>query len=216
MPMGSKSDYLEAAVLNILGGTTPTVPATVYVALFTTLPSDSGGGVEVSGGGYARVAVTNNSTNFPAASGGSKSNGTLIDFGTATLDWGDVIGWGIFDAASSGNLLWWGQLQGARKVFSGLASTDVITSTSHGYADGTKVRVEAIGALSLPTGLAASTTYYVRDSTTNTFKLAATLGGSAIDLTADGVGYIYEWKNQTVNSGNPVSIPISGLTITED
>ena len=105
---GSKSDYLENKLLDlILGNVSYTIPTTLYFALFTVAPSDSGGGTEVTGGSYARVAVTNNTTNFPAASGGSKGNGTAITWPTATASWGTVLAVGVFDAASGGNLLFW-------------------------------------------------------------------------------------------------------------
>lgn len=118
--MGSLSDYAELKVLDlILGGVAFTPPATVYVALFTATPSDTGGGTEVTGGSYARAAVTNNATNWPAASAGSKSNGTTITFPTPTAGWGTVTSWGIFDAASAGNLLWWGALTASQTINTG-------------------------------------------------------------------------------------------------
>lgn len=105
----SKSDYLENALLDHhLGGPDYTRPATVYVSLFTVTPSDSGGGTEVTGGSYARVSVTNNATNWPAASGGAKSNGADITFPTATASWGTIVAFGIHDASTAGNLLRWG------------------------------------------------------------------------------------------------------------
>ena len=117
---GSKSDYLENKILDhVLGGGDYTRPATVYVALYTVAPTDAGGGTEVSGGSYARVAVTNNSTNWPAASSGSKSNGTAISFPAATANWGTVVAFGIFDAASGGNLLYWGTLSASKAVNNG-------------------------------------------------------------------------------------------------
>lgn len=113
----SKSDYLENAILNhMFGGPDYVRPATVYIALYTAAPTDAGGGTEVSGGSYARVAVTNNATNFPAASGGSKSNGTAITFVTPTGSWGTVTHFGIFDAASAGNLLRYGALSVSKTV----------------------------------------------------------------------------------------------------
>jgi len=118
--MAGKSDYLENKVLDfLLGGVSYTPPATVYIALFTAAPTDAGGGTEVSGGGYARVAVTNNTTNFPAASNGSKSNGTTITFPTATADWGTVVAVGIFDAATNGNLLFWANLTTSKTIQNG-------------------------------------------------------------------------------------------------
>lgn len=100
------SDYLENQLCNaILGGGTWTRPGTVYVALFTSGPDDAGAGTEVTGGSYARVAVANNSTNFPNAAGGAKTNATQIAFPTATADWGTITGMAVFDAATSGNCL---------------------------------------------------------------------------------------------------------------
>ncbi len=110
---GSFSDFIENELLDhLFGAATYTPPVTVYVALFTAAPTDAGGGTEVSTGvwtNYARVAVTNNATNFPAASGGAKSNGTEIDFGTATISGTApvVVAIGLYDALTVGNLLAW-------------------------------------------------------------------------------------------------------------
>jgi hypothetical protein len=71
---------------------------------------EAGGGTEVTGGSYARQALTNNATNWPAASGGVKQNGTLITFPTATADWGLLVSAGIFDQLTGGNLLNYGDL----------------------------------------------------------------------------------------------------------
>lgn len=120
---GSKSDYLENALLDgVLGGTNFTQPATVYIALFTAkgtnAQSDAGTNfTEVTGGSYARKSVTNNVGNWPAASAGSKSNGAAITFATATADWGTVVAFGVYDALTSGNLLYWADL-GANKTIS--------------------------------------------------------------------------------------------------
>lgn len=117
---GSKSDYLENALLDhVLGGGDFSRPGTVYIALFTSAPTDSGGGTEVSGGGYSRKAVTNDATNWPSASGGSKSNGEDITFTQASGDWGTVVAFGIFDAESDGNLLYWGDLTTSKDINSG-------------------------------------------------------------------------------------------------
>lgn len=121
--MGSFADYAESKILDqVFGGTAWTAPATLHITLFTATPSDSGGGTECSGGSYARVAKTNNATNFPAATGTSpatKSNGTSIDFPTATADWGTVVAVGIFDAPSGGNLIAWTAVTVSKPVLSG-------------------------------------------------------------------------------------------------
>jgi hypothetical protein len=114
---GGKSDYLELKILDyVLSAAAFTSPATVYIALFTVTPSDSGGGTECTGGSYARAAVTNNATNWPAAVAGSKSNGTAITFITATAGWGTVVAFGIFDNSAGGNLIYWGPVSPSHAV----------------------------------------------------------------------------------------------------
>lgn len=116
----SKSDYLENELLDhILGNSSWSAPGTVYISLYTVTPSDTGGGTEVTGGSYARVSMTNNLTNWPAASGGAKANGTAITYPQATADWGTVVAFGIQDASTSGNLLYWGAVSPSKAVSNG-------------------------------------------------------------------------------------------------
>jgi len=101
--MSSFSDYLENAVLDhVFRNTALTSPTTVYAAAYTVTPSDAGGGTEVTGGSYAREAIT-----CSAASGGAITNSADVTFTTATANWGDVVAIGIFDALTAGNLLAW-------------------------------------------------------------------------------------------------------------
>ena len=112
----SFSNYLEDAVLNHVFGSgsgTYTPASTLYVALFTSAPSDTGGGTEVSGGGYARQTGT-----FTTSSG-TASNDSAIEYPTATADYGTVVAMGIFDASSGGNLLAYGTLTTSKNVSSG-------------------------------------------------------------------------------------------------
>jgi hypothetical protein len=109
--MSALSAYLEGKVANyILGRVAYTAPTTVYLALYTSAPSESGGGTEVSGTGYARASVTNTVPNFPDAVAGVKSNGVAITFAVAGAAWGTVTHWGMFDELSGGNLLFFGAL----------------------------------------------------------------------------------------------------------
>jgi len=66
------------------------------------------------------------------------------------------------------------------------AATDVITLAAHGLATGNLVHVASTSTL--PTGLSANTVYYVRDTTSSTFKLASASGSAAIDITSTGSG----------------------------
>ena len=76
---GGKSAYLQNALVNgVLGGSAFSLPSTVYICLSTAAWSVASTGSamsEATGAGYSRLAVTNNSTNWPAASGGIKGNG---------------------------------------------------------------------------------------------------------------------------------------------
>lgn len=118
---GGKSTYLgEKLMDHVLGATVYTAPATLYIGLFTTLPSAGGtGGVEPSTGGYARISKTNNTTNFPASSGGVKHNGTSIDWPAFTANMPEFKGAGVWDASTGGNLLYWGPFATPRTVLSG-------------------------------------------------------------------------------------------------
>lgn len=112
----SYTTYLSNKVLDhFLKTATFTAPTNLYVALFTTLPNDSGGGTEVSGGSYARV----NHNAWNAASSGSATNNGAITFTTASGSWGTV-GWvALFDASSGGNMLCWGAVGTAKTISSG-------------------------------------------------------------------------------------------------
>lgn len=117
---GSMWDDLENEVLDhLLGGGDFARPATVYIALFTAAPSDSTFGTEVTGGAYARAAVTNNVTNWPAAAAGAKKNGAAITFATATASWGTVTHFGILShltSTTANNRMFWGALSTSKAI----------------------------------------------------------------------------------------------------
>lgn len=113
--MASISDYLENALLNhVLRNIPLTSPATVYVALFTSDPTDANTGTEVSGGSYARQPVT-----FDPPTNGSTANSADIEFPVATANWGTITHAGIMDAETGGNLLWHQALQTSKLIESG-------------------------------------------------------------------------------------------------
>lgn len=118
------SNYLENKMLDhILRGQSfsATSPASLYIALFTSAPSDAGGGTEVSGNNYSRIALTRNLTNWAGSQGlattevssgtsGITSNNTQIAFPLPSASWGTVTHFALFDALTAGNLIFWGQL----------------------------------------------------------------------------------------------------------
>lgn len=101
---GNLTNYLENKLIDhFLGTTSYTMPADVYIALFTVAPTDAGGGTEVTGGSYARQIAT-----FSGASSGATSNDSNIDF--TGMPAATTVAIGIFDASTSGNMLLYGTL----------------------------------------------------------------------------------------------------------
>ena len=115
--MAALSDYAEKLLLDWMMTTgSATRPTAWYVALYTAAPSDSGGGTELSTGGYARQSVAFSAASSP---GGTTSNSGEVSFTASGADYGTVTHMGIFDAASSGNLLWHGALTASKTVADG-------------------------------------------------------------------------------------------------
>ena len=120
--MASLSDYLENEVLDhVLGTGAYTMPSSVYIGLSTGSFGDDASGTELSGSGYTRKVVT-----FSAAASGTTSNNAIIEFPAATGSWGTVSHFGVFDAASSGNLL----IHGAFTTAKTIATSDVLRIAS--------------------------------------------------------------------------------------
>ena len=123
--MSSFTDYLEDAVLNhVFRNTALTSPTSVYAALFTSAPTDAGGGTEVSGGGYSRQAVT-----FGAPSGGAISNSADISWTASGAAFGTVVATAIFDAVTAGNMLSWASITSAT-----INDGDTLTFTAGNYS----------------------------------------------------------------------------------
>lgn len=129
--MAALSNYMENKAIDYFfrGQAFPTI-STLYFALFTTSPTDVGGGTEVSGGSYARVAVTASMGNFAGTQGagtttvstgssGTTTNNVDILFPSPTANWGTVLAMAVFDAATGGNMLVWGPISPAKTINSG-------------------------------------------------------------------------------------------------
>lgn len=115
--MAALSDYAEKLLLDWAMTTgSATRPTAWYVALYTAAPSDSGGGTEVSTGGYARKSVTFGAASSP---GGTTSNTNVVSFTASGANYGTVTHIGIFDALTTGNLLWHGAMTASKTVNDG-------------------------------------------------------------------------------------------------
>lgn len=109
---GSLSNYAENKVLDHILGTTTFTKPTTYVALYTTAPTESTAGTEVTGGSYARLAGE-----WDASSGGASSNSGNLDF--TGMPACTVVAVGILDSLSGGNLLIYGTLTSNKTLDAG-------------------------------------------------------------------------------------------------
>lgn len=114
--MPGKNNFLKDAIINeVLRNTNYAQVATVYLALYTVAPSDTGGGTEVSGNGYARQAMAMDAPS-PA---GQTQNTALESFTASGGNWGSIVSMSIHDALTVGNFLYWGNLDTARTINDG-------------------------------------------------------------------------------------------------
>ena len=113
--MSAMSDYLELKFLDHFTGTASTsAPSAVYLGLSTASLADDNSGTELTGNNYSRKAIT-----FASASSGSIASNAAVEFDAATGSWGSISHFGIYDAASSGNLLFHGAFSAAKTIATG-------------------------------------------------------------------------------------------------
>ena len=188
-----------------------TPAASNWVGLYTTMPDNGGAsGVEATGGSYARVRVDNI---LAAAASKAIANSSQVTFPTLTASIGTARGFGIFDASTSGNLIFFDIFSTARRAFTALAATDVCQCAGHDFVATDRVRTFDPDDSALPGGLEQFVTYYVISPSGNTFQLSLTEGGAAINVSSDGSGLISRITEQPLNTGVTVQFPISNLTV---
>lgn len=128
------TDFAENKTVDaLLRGQTLGAPVTIYVALYTACPTDAAAGTEVTGGSYARVAVTSSLANWAGTQGvvttvastgatGTTSNNATVTFPAPTANWGVVTCFGLTDAASAGNIWIYSALTANKTINNGDAA----------------------------------------------------------------------------------------------
>lgn len=155
-----------------------------HVSVHTAIPNASGD-AEVTGGSYARLALT-------MAAASSRAKASSADLNHAIPAGTTCVALGLWTALSGGTFKGWipvsgaSPLKGVGTVITADISADTITSPVHGLAVDNRVVLSAIAGGSLPTGLSATTVYWVRAVTTDTISLSLTQGGAAVDITGKG------------------------------
>lgn len=196
------------------GFTRPADLDDLELGLFSVMPGDDGtGGTEFDTGGgygYARISIAALDANFSIASD-VVSNVAEQKLSPFTGTTPECVGWGIFD--DGGVLLWAIPAGGLPVAMLASASADTLALTSQPFADKQKVRVASLSGLPISGGLAADTTYYVRDAAAGTIKLAATESGAAIDITSDGAVEIRRWYGNAYGVDDVAVIPAGELKL---
>ena len=115
------SNYVKTNTLDAwLNGQAFTIPSNLYVALYTTNPNADNSGTEVSGGSYARALLSVADATI-SGDNGVCTNDSVVQFNEATASWGTPTYFGVLDASTGGNLLFYGSLPTTFTVTAGLA-----------------------------------------------------------------------------------------------
>lgn len=189
----------------------------VYVGIHTLTDPGTGTNAnagEATGGtpAYARQAVT-----WAAAASENKSNSGSLTFDVPAGTYGFFTFW----TASTGNTNnyrgyapFGGGTRGFFSVDTNLAN-DQVFSVAHGLVDNDRVMLFNVLSETLPTGVAEGTIYYVVNSTTNTFKVATTQGGTAVDITAvgGGEGFFQKVVPEVFASQGQITVAASALVL---
>jgi hypothetical protein len=171
---------------------------------------------EADYGTQGRVSKTNNTTNFPAPSGGATDNGTTVVWATADWDGGtdEIAEVAIWDADI-----------GTGQTVTFTNATNLLNDTAHGLSAGDKILLRNSGG-ALPAELEQNRVYFVINANANDFQVALTSGGSAVTFTDDGTGTSQwhslgelVWVGELLNPFTPtandtVDAAVSALTFT--
>lgn len=105
------------------------------------------------------------------------------------------------------------------RTFTADATTDVLTSATHGFQNGQAVLVSSTG--SLPAGLSAESTYYIVNKNAGDLQLSTTVGGAAVDITDAGTGthtieQVNSFSMRISNEGTGCFTNVKSFTITSE
>lgn len=212
------SDRTSQGILgHIVGKTALFSLPTVYVALFTAVGTDAGTGfTEVSGGAYARAPTAAADWASPSGSAPSLiSNANTLSFPTATANWGSIIAFGLYDAATSGNLLAWdyfGNFDWLPATVSAAAPA-VITAKAHAYAASDLVQWTTEYGGTNPTFSQSNFTGTLTVVSPASDTFTVTNGGTAVNASATGSGMVRKLIAQAIPSGTSSAFPPGSLTI---
>lgn len=206
-----KATTFANAILNYITRATTPSALTPYLGVLTAVETPT----EPAGNNYARVQLTTSNFGSVAASA-TIANTAVINFPQASGSWGELIGFGIYDASTAGNNVVKHYLtSGSYFTFSCLASSDVFTAPGHDLVANDIVVVLDLSGSALPTGTVQGTRYYVINVSGDTFQLSATQGGASLAITTNGAGRVVQIVPQTIGNGAVASFPVGALVLNE-
>lgn len=189
--------------------------------LVTAPPSDGTPGTgstaaatEATGGSpaYARQAVT-----WGAASAGTKTNSGSLTFDVPAGTYAFLTFWNASSGNTGTQYRGYAPINGSVKGFAECDATDVtndtITSSGHGLANADRVMVFNVFDESLPAGLTEGAVYFVVGAATDTFQVASTSGGTAINITGQGELYFQKVIPEVFASQGQITVAASALTL---
>ena len=181
-------------LLNTWGSTYAT-----YMSLHSAYSAS--GGNELSGGSYARVAVTWGS----ASSNSIALSGTPYNLNAPSSTTVEFIG--FWNASSSGTFAGMVPAGNASAyTFSAPSATSTLLAPGSGYSSAQTVVLFNTGGSTLPSGLTAGTIYYVKSPSSDSFQLSASSGGTAITISADGSGYVQAITAESFGSAGTFTV----------
>lgn len=204
------TDSFRDSTLGNLGG---------FLGLIKAITAFRAGTVtEAAYTGYGtRPAVTWGAAANTSPSGGrQRANSGIVTFPTSSSANEDQIAWGVWSAATAGTLQAIGFLDTNPPLVGTADTADLITTqTLHGLIADERVFVLAAPGAVIPTGLAENTAYFVLATglTTTAFKLSATSGGAAIDITAGGAALFMPYRAVTVANGATPTVAIGAVVV---
>lgn len=197
-----------------------TTAGSLYVSLHTADPGEGGtqSTSESALGNYARQAVARSGSGWTVSSN-NVSNAAQVRFpssGTFTGGPEDIKFFQIGKASSgTGGVIYSGHLGDAPLAFVVESSNDTLTVKGHTFVDNDEVFIFEAPGTSLPAGLTRGL-YFVITPSGDDLTVESTLGGGAVNITADGAGYIAKVVKRTLGAGDALTFEIGDLDVFED
>lgn len=202
--------FNATAIANIADNAASSPATNLYVSLHTANPGEAGAQntSESAYTSYARVAVARTSGGWTISTN-SFTNAAEVAFPACTGSTSTVKFFGIGTASSGAGILhWYGPLTGARFAFTFDVTvdfaTDKIVAPGHNFVStsgSNEVVFYGVQGATLPTGITEGTIYFVKTATTDSFTISATDGGSTLNITASGAGFVSAITPLAISNG---------------